>query len=91
LHRLPCSPADRHPLQEHHALAALEQGDWLRELALLHLGDDLHRSALSHNGYDDTAFDVMLGIADLLESDHGWSTEQSEAWLDRMGLWEENF
>ena len=37
-----------------------------------------------------TAFDVMVGIADLLESDHGWSTEQSEAWLDRMGLWEED-
>jgi hypothetical protein len=33
---------------------------------------------------------VMVGIADLLESDHGWSTEQSEAWLDRMGLWVED-
>jgi hypothetical protein len=34
------------------------------------------------------AFDVMVGIVDLLESDHGWSTEQSQAWLDRMGHWE---
>jgi hypothetical protein len=33
----------------------------------------------------------MVGIADLLESDHGWSKEQSEAWLDRMGLWAEDF
>jgi hypothetical protein len=33
----------------------------------------------------------MVGIADLFESDHGWSTEQSEAWLERMGLWEEDY
>ena len=31
----------------------------------------------------------MVGIADMLESDHGWSIEQSEAWLHRMVLWEE--
>jgi len=31
----------------------------------------------------------MVAIADLLEADHGWSAEQSEAWLDRMGLWDE--
>ena len=31
----------------------------------------------------------MIGIADMLESDHGWSIEQSDAWLHRMGLWEE--
>jgi hypothetical protein len=35
------------------------------------------------------AVDVMVSIADMLESDHGWSIEQSEAWLHRMGLWEE--
>ena len=87
----PCSTTGRRPCQELHALAAFEQGDWLTELDLLHLGDALHRSALSQSGYDDTAFDVMVGIADLLESDHGWSTEQSEAWLERMGLWEEDF
>ena len=33
----------------------------------------------------------MVGIADLLESNHSWITEQSEAWLDRIGLWEEEF
>jgi hypothetical protein len=87
----PCSPRDLLPCQELHALAAFEQGDWLTELDLLHLGDALHRSALSQSGYDDTTFDVMVGIADLLESEHGWSTEQSEAWLDRMGLWDEDF
>ena len=86
-----CATSDLLPYQELHTLAAFEQGDWLTELDLLHLGDALHRSALSQSGYDDTAFDVMVGIADLLESDHGWSTEQSEAWLDRMGLWEEDF
>jgi hypothetical protein len=86
-----CSTDALLPCQELHALAAFEQGDWLTELDLLHLGDALQRSALSQSGYDDTAFDVMVGIADLLESDHGWTTEQSEAWLDRMGLWEEDF
>ena len=55
------------------------------------LGDALHRSALSHSGYDTTTFDVMVGIADLLESDHGASTEHSEAWLERMGVWKEDF
>jgi len=71
--------------------AAFEQGDWLTELDLPYLGEALQRNALTHSGYDDTSFDVMVGIADLLESDHGWSTEQSEAWFDRMGLWEEDF
>jgi len=31
----------------------------------------------------------MVAIADILEVDHGWSFEQSDAWLERMGLWEE--
>ena len=35
----PCSPSDLLPCQELHALAAFEQGDWLTELDLLHLGD----------------------------------------------------
>jgi hypothetical protein len=86
-----CSTTGRPPSQELHALAAFEQGDWLTELDLLHLGDALQRSALSQSGYDDTSFDAMVGIADLLESDHGWSTEQTEAWLEHMGLWEEDF
>ena len=30
-------------------------------------------------------------IADVLEADHGWSFEQSDAWLERMGLWAEEF
>ena len=50
----------------------------------------MQRSVLNNSGCDDIVFDVMVGIADLLESDHGWSTEQSEAWLDRMGLWVED-
>ena len=59
--------------------------------ALFHLGDALQHSALSNSGYDDNAFDVMVGIADLLEGDQGWSTEQSQGWLERMGPWEEDF
>ena len=42
-------------------------------------------------GHALAAVDVMVGIADMLESDHGWRIEQSEAWLHRMGLWEEEF
>ncbi len=31
----------------------------------------------------------MLAIADVLEAEHGWSFEQSDGWLARMGPWEE--
>jgi hypothetical protein len=40
-------------------------------------------------GYDGCSFDLTVAIADVLQSDHGWSFEQSDAWLERMGLWEE--
>jgi hypothetical protein len=78
------------PFQQDHALAAFEQGDWLAELDLLQLGQALQRSALARGSYDGRAFDLMVCIADVLEADHGWSMEQSEAWLVRMGLWEED-
>jgi hypothetical protein len=78
------------PFQQEHALAAFEQGDWLAELDLLQLGQALQRSALARGSYDGRAFDLMVCIADVLEADHGWSMEQSEAWLVRMGLWEED-
>jgi hypothetical protein len=77
--------------QQQHALAALEQGDWLAELELLQLANALQRSAMSRGGYDGRSFDLMFAIADVLESDHGWSFEQSDAWLERMGLWDEEF
>ena len=32
----------------------------------------------------------MVSIADVLERDHGWEREQSNDWLIRMGLWEED-
>jgi hypothetical protein len=70
---------------------AFEQGDWLAELDLLQLGQVLQRNALVRGSYDGRAFDLMICIADVLEADHGWSIEQSEAWLVRMGLWEEEF
>jgi len=79
------------PYQHDHALAAFEQGDWLAELELLQLANALQRSAISRGGYDGRAFDLMVAIADVLEADHGWSVEQSDAWLERMGLWEEEF
>jgi hypothetical protein len=77
------------PYQQDHALAAFEQGDWLAELELLQLANALQRTAITRGGYDGRSFDLMVAIADVLQSDHGWSFEQSDAWLERMGLWEE--
>ncbi len=74
------------PYQQDHALASFEQGDWLAELELLQLANALQRSAISLGEYDERAFNLMFAIADVLESDHGWSFEQSDAWLQRMGL-----
>ncbi len=79
------------PDQQDHALAAFEQGYWLAELDLLQLGTALQRSAISRGGYDGRSFDLVVAIADVLQADHGWSFEQSDAWLERMGLWEEEF
>jgi len=79
------------PYQQDHALAAFDQGDWLAELELLQLANALQRSAISRGGYDERAFNLMFAIADVLEADHGWSFEQSDAWLERMGLWEAEF
>ena len=82
----PCPPP---PLEAAHAWAAFEQGAWLAELELLQLGDALRRRARQGDGYQGELFDVMLTIADVLEREHGWSPSQSDAWLERMGLWEE--
>ena len=71
--------------------AAFEQGDWLAELELLQLANALQRTAISRGGYNERAFNLMFSIADVLEADHGWSFDQSDAWLERMGLWQEEF
>ena len=85
-------PASELPLyQQDHALAAFEQGDWLAELELLQLANALQRTAITRGGYDGRSFDLMFAFADVLESYHGWSFEQSDAWLERMGFWEEEF
>ena len=81
---------DPAPFQQEHALAAFEQGDWLAELDLLQLAQALQRNAFARGSYDGRAFDLMVCIADVLEADHGWSIEQSEAWLVRMGLWDDD-
>jgi hypothetical protein len=86
-----CSTNELSPFELDHAFAAFEQGDWLAELELLQLANALQRSAISRGGYDGHAFDLMFAIADVLEAVHGWSFEQSDAWLERMGLWEEEF
>jgi hypothetical protein len=88
---LTCPTIELPPYQQDHALAAFEQGDWLAELELLQLANALQRTSITRGGYDSRSFDLMFAIADVLESDHGWSFEQSDAWLERMGLWEEDF
>jgi hypothetical protein len=88
---LTCPSTELPPYKQDHALAAFEQGDWLAELELLQLANALQRTAITRGGYDGRSFDLMFAIADVLESDHGWSFEQSDAWLERMGLWEEEF
>ena len=79
------------PFELNHAFAAFEQGDWLAELDLLQLANALQRSAISRGGYEERAFNLMVAIAEVLESDHDWSFEQTDLWLERMGLWEEEF
>ncbi|MFM8544389.1 MAG: hypothetical protein ACKOAP_05305 [Vulcanococcus sp.] len=77
------------PWLQAHALAAFEQGAWLAELDLLQLGEALRRcSQASGSGYGGELFDLMITIADVLEAEHGWSPDQSEAWLQRMGVWD---
>jgi len=88
---LTCPTTELPTSKQEHALAAFEQGDWLAELELLQLANALQRTAITRGGYDGRAFDLMFAIADVLESDHGWSFEQSDVWLERMGLWEEEF
>jgi len=73
-----------------HSLAAFEQGDWLAELDLLQLASALHQTASEQGFYEGRLFDLMIAIADVLETDHGWDLEQDDAWLDRMGLWRQS-
>ena len=67
----------------------LEQCHWLAELQLLQLAQALERAARQQGGYDADAFDVLIAIADALEEQHGWSVQQTEAWLSRLGAWDE--
>jgi hypothetical protein len=86
-----CSASELGPFELDHAFAAFEQGDWLAELELLQLANALQRSAISRGGYEERAFNLMVAIAEVLESDHDWSFEQTDLWLERMGLWDEEF
>jgi len=90
-HPQTCSSSELGPFELDHAFAAFEQGDWLAELDLLQLANALQRSAISRGGYEERAFNLMVAIAEVLESDHDWSFEQTDLWLERMGLWEEEF
>jgi len=69
---------------------SFEQGDWLAELELLQLAQELKALANQRGGFEAELFDLMVSIADVLELDHGWQRSQSNQWLVRMGLWEED-
>ncbi|WP_411868913.1 hypothetical protein [Vulcanococcus limneticus] len=71
-----------------HAQAAADQAGLLEELELLQLAQALQQQAQRQGGYAGEVFDLMIAIADLLESSHGWDPEQSDAWLERMGVWD---
>jgi hypothetical protein len=90
--RSPPSPDTRDDLPvspEVHAWAALDQCDILAELELLQLAQSLQEQAQRSGGYEGESFDVMVTIADLLEREHGWSLQQSDDWLERMGLYQD--
>ncbi len=70
-----------------HAQAAADQAGLLAELELLQLAQALQQQAERQGGYAGEVFDLMLAIADLLERNHDWDPEQSDAWLERMGVW----
>ena len=78
-----CPATELGPFELDHAFAAFEQGDWLAELELLQLATALQRSAIARGGYDGRSFGLIFDIDDVLEADHGWSFEQSDAWLVR--------
>jgi len=71
-----------------HGQAAADQANLLAELDLLQLAQALQQQAQRHGGYAGEVFDLILSIADLLERNHGWEPEQSDAWLERMGVWD---
>lgn len=87
----PPAPCSQAPDEEGvHAWAAFVQCDLLAELDLLQLGDSLRTAALERGCYDKKSFDVMVTIADLLVAEHDWSLQQSDGWLERMGLWHDD-
>ena len=87
----PCRHCDHLALaSECHAWAAFDQCNILAELDPLQLGESLRTAALDQGGYDNESFDVMITIADVLVSEHGWSAAQSDGWLERMGLWQDD-
>ncbi len=71
-----------------HAQATADQANLLAELDLLQLAQALQQQAQRHGGYEGEVFDLMLSIADRLEQHHGWDAEQSDTWLERMGVWD---
>ena len=68
---------------------SFEQGDWLAELELLQLAQELKALADQRGSFEAELFDLVVSIADVLAVYHGWPRSQSNQWLVRMGVWEE--
>lgn len=69
---------------------SFEQGDWMAELELLQLGQEIQALARESGGFEAELFDLMVSIADVLERDHDWNRSQSNQWLERLGLFDED-
>ncbi|MEA5424000.1 hypothetical protein [Synechococcus sp. CCY9202] len=93
----PPSPPQAGPLappvdgQKEHDQALCEQRSLLGELQLLQLGLGLQHAARRCGYYDNAAAEALIGIADALELHHGWDPLMVDAWLERLGLWDQEF
>ena len=69
--------------------ALQEQRGWLQELELLRRGLARSHQARRRGGFCPAALHDLLVIADDLEINHGWDPLLVDAWLDRLGLWDQ--
>ncbi|MCT0225522.1 hypothetical protein [Synechococcus sp. CS-1328] len=93
----PVAPQQAAPLTpelfdlERHSQALTEQRGLLGELQLLQLGHSLQQQAQRKGRYDGPAAEALIGIAYALEIHHGWDPLLVDAWLERLGLWDQEF
>ncbi|MFM7674376.1 MAG: hypothetical protein ACKO5F_02040 [Synechococcus sp.] len=74
---------------ENHSQALREQRGLLGELQLLQLAQGLQYAAQRRGHYNPAAAEALIGIGDALELHHGWDPLMVDAWLERLGLWDQ--